>query len=457
MKKIFNFNDFLNESIIILSDDIISNLKKIYNLVDDESKNWVLTILRKSGTNIDLTPPNDFNYNIYNSLSDGYFNLEIDKGVRTIKQPFKIGKSLKLLVPDIPNHILSKISASLQSLQENKITLIEGEEITKYYRSSDIDDSGTLGSSCMQGKPRRYFDLYEKNKNVKLAILLDDDEGILLGRALLWNTNNGWVMDRIYYSSDSYEYTFIDWARTNNYLTTNDLDSKTLYVDLEFIPEYFPYLDNFKYLSINKKQLCNFEMFDRTDQVIHLNSTDGIFEVVRNYKLPYQEIYSVMKLINQTEKLMDLIDLSIDFNKWYEDYIQDDAQYYYKEGVEEFIDVYESIILDHFDKLDIDINITKDNVIDSIRKYSETDENKYLSIIEKVLKLNKSPENGYSSFKDIMSETYGDNLEYNYYSKGWIINLVRKYCSEDILNKNLKNLYEEDYSKYEQVTYDWFW
>jgi hypothetical protein len=450
MKNILNFGDFLNESIITLSDDIISSLKKIYNLVDDESKNWVLTILRKSGTNIDLTPPNDFNYNIYNSLSDGYFNLEIDKGEKTIKQPFRIGKSLKLLVPDIPIHILSKISASLQSLQENKITLVEGDEISKYYRFDNIDNKGTLGSSCMQGKPKRYFELYEKNENVKLAILLND-EGILQGRALLWNTNKGWAMDRIYYTSDSYKYTFIDWAKSNNYITDISYNDEYI-IDLEFIPEEFPYLDTFHFLCVNKKQLSNRDVFQSSDQVIYLDSTKGTFTVFRNYKLLFEEVYSITAIYKEIEYLTDLINLSIDFNKWYDEYIESEVIHY--EDVDEFIDVYDSFIIENFNKLNLDNDITKDNIFDLLREYNESDKEKYNSIIKSTLRNRYSEEHGYSSWKDIMSEIYGD-VKYNYHSQEWLKTLIKAYCSEDILNKNLKKLYDEDYYSYERITYDW--
>lgn len=451
MKKILTFFDFINESVVTLSDDIKANLKKIYNLVDDESKTWVLTILRRSGINITLDPKNNYNYNLYNSNTKGYYTIEIDKQETKQIQTFKIGKSLKLLVPDIPNHILSKISAALQSFQINNITVVEGEEITNYYRYSDQIDQGTLGRSCMKDKPKRFFDLYKNNKNVKLAILLNEEKE-LIARALLWNTTNGIVMDRVYYSSDSYEYVFLDWAKTNNYKIASNLEEASL-IQLEEIPEYFPYLDTYKYLCINKKQLSNVDVFDKDDQVVYLGSTDGEFGVVRNYKLPYNEVYSISEIYKRVFNLSDLINLSIDFYTWYNDYIQELVDEY--ENVEDFISIYGEFITKKFDKFYFNKFITKQNIFDLLRKYNKTDKNEYEFLVDTILRYRWSKEEGYNDWKDINLEL-NDKIKYNYYSKDWIDQLIKKYCKETILNVNLKKLYEENYEQYELITYDWF-
>lgn len=447
MKNILNYLAFINESVITLSPSVIGNLKKIYNLVDNESKDWIFKILIKSGQDINLIPTNNYNYNVYKSNSIGYYNLEIDKGDRKTTQLFKIGKTLKMLVPDIPNHTLSKISASLQSLVSLTINIVEGKEIADYYKH-DIVDSGTLGRSCMNDRPRSYFELYTKNSNVKLAVLLDDYNK-LVARALLWNTDKGWFMDRVYYSSDSYKFSFIDWAIENKYL----IDTEQIYtINLENSEfDEYPYLDTHRYLCINKKVISNTDIFEQTDQVIRLVDTDGRFDVIRNHKLPLRRIYS-LNIFNYISYLGDFINLSINFHKWYDDYIEDEVSNY--SDANEFIDEYDSFILHNFENINfIDQDLTKDNIIDKIKYYNQSNLEKYQSIIEAILRHKYSEEMGYNSWKDI---TDGSHIEYDIYTKDWIKRLIDKYCSASILNNNLEKLYEEDYDEYNIITYDWF-
>ena len=51
--------------------------------------------------------------------------------------------------------------------------------------------------SCMQGKPKEYFEVYEKTKGLRIAIL-EDNNGNMYGRALLWADGSKNYLDRIY-------------------------------------------------------------------------------------------------------------------------------------------------------------------------------------------------------------------------------------------------------------------
>ena len=51
--------------------------------------------------------------------------------------------------------------------------------------------------SCMQGKPKNYFSVYAKTFGLKMAVL-EDDNGNMYGRALLWFADGEHYLDRIY-------------------------------------------------------------------------------------------------------------------------------------------------------------------------------------------------------------------------------------------------------------------
>ena len=76
---------------------------------------------------------------------------------------------------------------------DNMFEVVSGPEITMRYRDEFADDS------CMTGSGAKYTQLYEKNPDVVSMLCMDD--GKYRGRALLWNTDDGPVLDRIYPNS----------------------------------------------------------------------------------------------------------------------------------------------------------------------------------------------------------------------------------------------------------------
>lgn len=451
---IFNYKDFLiSESVVSLSGDVIAKLLKVSEVLTNREIDWINKIIDRSGLEIE-SPKLDKNknYSLDTSNDLKYFNIKIFKPDKTQStQKIKIGKALKSIVPDIPDDILSNITSALNSETSFNIFIVEGEDITKYYTYDKIDPMGTLGRSCMNEMDNSFFKIYSENKgSVKMAILLNDDD-MLIARALLWNTNIGWVMDRVYYSSDRHKYKFIEWAKDNNYNSIYDDIPYDLVVKLDKVEfEKYPYLDTFKYISFNRYELSNDDIFSDDDQVAILEQTNGSFEVVRNYNIPFSPVYS-LSYYKSSRDLLNFIENSIDDEKFIDavkmDFIEN-SQY-----VEDFLDTWDYYIKYHIDKfkgLSWELSeMDKDNYEDVIREIFDKSRSVYddlVNIISEIYHKNKK-------WRDIYEDYYGelDVIEYSslsYREKEYWDNFIGKFCSLDILNSKLESLYKNDHESY---------
>lgn len=124
----------------------------------------------------------------------------------------------------------------------------------------DREYGGTLGDSCMNGD-RDYVEMYRHCPHVSILCLLNKD-GELSGRALLWNTEDGTLMDRVYVAKDHYYDLFLDYADKNGYIRKVEYKS---YRDKDYFVkegnvfrksykiatatqfDYYPYMDTFTY------------------------------------------------------------------------------------------------------------------------------------------------------------------------------------------------------------------
>lgn len=461
--KIFHYNEFLiNESLVTLADNLVYRLMNISNLLPNKDKEWVDKIIGKSNRDISSDKLDDKN-DYYFDLTDDpkYLDMKITKPNSSSTQKFKVGRALKTMVPDIPTDILSNIVSALQSASDFEIKIVEGDDIGFYYNYNDISAEGTLGKSCMNEMGDEIFNFYSENKDVvKLAILLDEDE-MLIARALLWKTNIGWVMDRVYYASDKYGYQFKDWAKSNNYLISYELESSKSDVKIQLNESDFdkyPYLDTFNCICFNRSELSNDDIFYTEDEVAMLDSVDGSFTPIRNVKLPFEHINNLSDY-KWANSLSTFINYSIDYDKWLSDFIDEEFEQFYSYP-KEFLDVYDYYIERNFHKLrleEIDEQINIDNFKEMILGFHENYMSKYEDIIRKVIELRYSKEEGFESWMDWHDEIYGDDIgSYQSLSKRekeHFDRFISNYCELEILNGNLEEIYRSNYDNYERVIY----
>lgn len=166
--------------------------------------------------------------------------------------------------------------------------IVEGEDIRYwYYDEHYYSCDGTLGNSCMRyGTAQSYFDIYVENAKM----LITTKDGLLTGRALVWEIDGVTILDRIYTCFDYLENCFIDYAKEhkwwireyNGLLDTGDRqtwyspdDDYTSVVDREFVLvtkkayREYPYMDSFRYFD-GGKMLSTCPVYNIT-----LDCTDG--------------------------------------------------------------------------------------------------------------------------------------------------------------------------------------
>ena len=225
----------------------------------------------------------------------------------------KIGKLIKKIVPDAADQTIEKLVNLLKSYKSGfEIKVVEGEEISKYYKKESCQSGGSLGNSCMAGKSTEFkyiFDIYTKNpKSVKLVVLLDNT-GMCVSRALLWNVSEllpyyntekfysnmknfkeeGWFnvegefqfLDRVYFVRDWHEQMIFNWAKEKgiahkwgtqmrwNGQVTSVPNCKIRLNKIAY--RNFPYLDTFKYYDVKSATISNYKSGDEFD----ITSTSG--------------------------------------------------------------------------------------------------------------------------------------------------------------------------------------
>ena len=164
--------------------------------------------------------------------------------------------------------------------------VVEGEEIKKWYlETTYAKGCGTLNNSCMRlDKCQEYFDIYTNTENkVKMLILTNNDK--LIGRCLLWETDKGKYMDRVY-ANDHIQNLFKKWAEENDYNLTHYRNSQsneqlTTKIKVDF-NKPFPYLDSFRFMTFDQKDQKNTATLytqEPRGRYFLLNETNGTFQL----------------------------------------------------------------------------------------------------------------------------------------------------------------------------------
>lgn len=240
-------------------------------------------------------------------------NIDDSKIWNTSRNPIRIGRLARAILNSVGVNYTDfeietfvnkyKSSYDFYKNELKQFDIVSGNDIAYWYNYINyVKGSGTLNNSCMGNVYPEYFNIYTKNKNVRMVILYGDNGDItsekytdtkIKGRALLWTCEidgeDAVFMDRIYTITDSDVELFKQLARSNNwwYKSWQSMDpdeeitneKKTGYfrikVKLEnYYFDYYPYVDTMCYLKIDEKILTN---VDETPYR-YLKCTDGDFE-----------------------------------------------------------------------------------------------------------------------------------------------------------------------------------
>lgn len=217
----------------------------------------------------------------------------------TARNPIKIGRLVRAMltaakitftakdIEDFTNQYKSTYDISKDAFK--KFNLVTGNDIAYWYSASHyVDGGGTLNNSCMAHCDSDYFQIYTKNKQVKLVILYADNGTLspegefksdkIKGRALLWElTMDGspvTFMDRIYTVNDSDTDLFKEFAQQNGWWYksrqsmeqdedfTDGKTTKTALLIAELDKTDFgkyPYTDTLSFINTNDNTASNRE------------------------------------------------------------------------------------------------------------------------------------------------------------------------------------------------------
>jgi hypothetical protein len=279
--------------IMMFAENKITNIGKIkfsdsflQFLRDGFDRSNICKVLLENMMNLDVSKINYITnrYDEYISYMPSNKTQEINEDGSWIRKNRQQGKPSKIirqlftddllkLVTDSDFEIFSNLYKSINNKQ-GQFKIVNGDEIRLWYSEQRYKSSqGTLNNSCMRyDNCQKFFGLYTENPDIiKMLVLLDED-GLLLGRALLWHTkDNINLMDRIY-GSDSTIQKFIMWAYDNNYYIKkqNNNTVNSAFVNKEVEEKFnisiqlpnlnqnrFPYMDTFCFMDIGKTTLTN--------------------------------------------------------------------------------------------------------------------------------------------------------------------------------------------------------
>jgi hypothetical protein len=185
----------------------IEKIRKTYNPSEHDGKDQL---------NLQNNPNKNYHDNIYDNEVNGRTYLSIYTGN---KNAVKIGKFIKKVLPATTDVQIEDFVNELKAVQDNlkeKIEMVSGDEIDKWYRSENCYPGGSLGNSCM--KDRNYFDIYTQNpETVNLLIMKSGDK--IVARALVWKIYTSspqlgftYYMDRVYTVRDHQEKVMMSFA-----------------------------------------------------------------------------------------------------------------------------------------------------------------------------------------------------------------------------------------------------
>jgi hypothetical protein len=175
-----------------------------------------------------------------------------------------------------------------------RFEVVKGDAIKDfyYYESYQSNERGSLGVSCMKHEHcQKFFDLYTENQENVSMLAMFNDKNRLIGRALLWDFDSHKIMDRIYtYNDEELSFYFKQWATEHGYFYKSEQNwFNTLFFEQigsgkkEFKLEvklpnikqhYYPYMDTFKFIDLDKGILYNYIPED-TSSLKTLTSSDG--------------------------------------------------------------------------------------------------------------------------------------------------------------------------------------
>ncbi len=231
---------------------------------------------------------------------EGVYNAERLKDAReeikkkiftTSRQEIRVGRAIRSLLnakalkfTDAEIEVFVNEFRGILSVMNDvfsRFEIVNGEDLFFWYKRENYEFPrlGNLGSSCQAVGRRDWLEIYIDNPDtVSLLILKSFDQpDKIIGRALLWNLENGRkLMDYIYVSKDSDKNVFKEYARSKNFIIREE-NNETWVAYLKPKPEgyeSYPSIDTMRNWDRNSGKLSN-NRFTGSEEIYWDNDGDG--------------------------------------------------------------------------------------------------------------------------------------------------------------------------------------
>lgn len=178
------------------------------------------------------------------------------------RNKMKIGRFLKsymILNDSEVENVVNQYKSYYKFINGNAddiFEIVSGDEIVYCYQSQNyIGIGGTLDTSCMNNSHPTRLELYTKNPD-KCKLLVIKGGNKIIARALLWNTDKGWYIDRPYCRYDKDIRLYSKYAEHKKYKHFYDTNKGIMSVNNITVPHgQLPSLDTFH--NVNDRNISN--------------------------------------------------------------------------------------------------------------------------------------------------------------------------------------------------------
>ena len=276
----------------------------LYNHIkfDNSQKNYILKLDTnyKGVTKIEASDGDLFKVTVKGM--DDSIDVQNRKIAAVTKKIMRLIKDSNVTDDDIDEFMRLVYIYKKEISSDYSFKLVEGSDINRYYMSSSYEEcSGGLGNSCMRhSNLYGCLDFYSEflHSKVKLLIKVNKKTDLIAGRALVWETNMGLYMDRIYAISSNVMSEFKEYGKSAlkiMYFYDKGSVPEIIMVELKISPidfrdaydNYFdevPYLDTFSnfYYSVPEETFFMFHKRETLEKRLEASKKLGdcyVFEM----------------------------------------------------------------------------------------------------------------------------------------------------------------------------------
>lgn len=429
-ESMFYMSPKIREKLSTMDNDIARNLLEVeltnikpditFIDMDDDEGFITFTQIKKAdklfkdyGSNTDITTGirGHDGSKIDQSVIDAVYKFDMANVFTKGRNKVKIGKLVNKAFPGKYSdkeveEFVNLYKSSVEKIDES-FKMVSGEEIADWYNNEEIEDSGNLGNSCMNGEYSGFFEIYYSNPDVCSMLILVEGEK-LIGRALVWKptmighgVKAEYFMDRVYVANDSDLYKFHRYAESNGWIRKayNDYESHSRvyfngeesYLKMEVEVgkssyDNYPYMDTFT--EFKDGVLYNNNEYENGG--ILLNDTGGGYTVDGEYSNYYDDTipneYCIWSgPIGDTIDSRRMVEVrkGSSFNTGY--YPDDHGDIYYDEWEDEYINIDDSAYSEYHSSYVYDYSTAISSIdsfeIDYISRYVVDDMDDFLPLV----------------------------------------------------------------------------